>query len=434
MNPQNPRLYYFLLAVLAMSTLVEIGLQTFWQNKYGAYISPVVWMGAGVVSCLAALWMIGFRTSPIPAWPKPSLPISRYALAMGLFLSGAIFCALRLQDVFSEFEVAAKNSDIIPSLQLYVQRWLGGEKVYQPMVFDGWTVLPTYFPLLWMPYAFSEILQIDYRWTAYVVFLIAILLYQIWLVRRDVPWWELVIKSLIPFLFIYYFVQYARGTLGFAVELLPVGFYLILSFSILRKNKLFLALGIVLCLLSRYAFTFWLPVFLLVYWIENGFKNVLRVGLYSLVGVLLVYVLPFLVKDPTILTNGLKYYGKTAEGQWETQYWQEPGDVPHHLNKGFGMAMYFYDDIELTVPDRLKRNRKYHLAVCGFVAVLLLGGYFLFRSRGLNVPIYFLIGLKLYLVFFYGFFYVPFSYLYKLPLFLSLAIWYLIPFRPRFSH
>ena len=50
------------------------------------------------------------------------------------------------------------------------------------------------------------------------------------------------------------------------------------------------------------------------------------------------------------------------------------------------------------------------------------------RKRGLNVSIYLLIGLKLYLVVFYSFFYVPFSYLFMLPMFLTIPLLYQIRF------
>ena len=123
----------------------------------------------------------------------------------------------------------------------------------------------------------------------------------------------------------------------------------------------------------------------------------------------------------------MEYYAKTAETQWETQSWQGPGEKPHHLTKGHSFAIYFYDFTEGDVSKRLALNRKVHIAVCAFAAFLLGLGYFFFRKRGLNTKMYLLIGLKFYLLIFYGFFYVPFSYLYQLPLFLSIAILYNIP-------
>lgn len=410
-------------------------MQTFWQNKFGIYKSPVISILAGIAVTLAAFGLAGFKTPTVPLNKSNQIlsrlkwsPVVKYGLFLLAFVLLAYWVGNFMGNIFERTPVEAKISDIIPSLEMYVQRLLGGEVVYRPLPFEGYSVDPTYFPLLWAPYIFSELLQIDYRWTAYGVFLLAIFLYQMKLLRQDIPVFEILVKMSIPFVWLYLFTQFASGTLGMAVELLPVGFYLLLTLSVFNRRPWLMAIGILLCLLSRYAFTFWLPVYLLIYWIEYGFKNVFQVSFYVLLGVLGLYVIPFLSKDWMILKKGLDYYEKTAVGQWETQPWQEPGAKPHHLVKGLSLAIYFYDYQKYTVPDRLSLNRKTHITVCAITALLLLLGYFYYRKKGLNTKMYLLIGLKLYLVIFYGFFYVPFSYLFQLPLFLSIPLLYNIPF------
>ena len=422
--------HYLLILLLFAGIVVELAMQTFWQNRFGMYKSPIVWIVAGIVVCIAAFLLLGFKKSALENNFKP-LKWPRAIIVFVCFISGAIWCGTQLDQVFQSFPVDAKASDIIPSLEIYVRRFLSGETVYRPLPFEGYSVDPTYLPLMWAPYSFSEILKIDYRWTAYTVFLIPIFIYNIRLIKSDATIFELLIKPLIPFLFLYYIIQYASGTLGHAVELLPIGFYLLLTLTIFHKNRYLMALGILLCLLSRYAFTLWLPLYLLIYWVEKGFKNVFIVSFYVGIGVLLLYIIPFLSKDWTLLSKGLDYYKKTAIGQWQTQPWQAPGEKPHHLTKGLGLAIHFYDYTTYTVEDRLKFNRKVHLTVCAFTAFLLGLGYLFFRKRGLNTKMYLLVGLKLYLVIFYGFFYVPFSYLYQLPLFLSIAILYHVSLIPR---
>ena len=423
-------LHYSLWAILILGMVSELALQTFWQNKFGMYKSPVIWMISGMTVCFAAFLLVGFK--------KPGVELSKglpkkwkYGLVTGLFLLGAFWCGNFMSGIFEQFPIDAKLSDIIPSLELYVKRLLAGEVVYRPLPFEGYSVDPTYYPLLWAPYIFSELANIDYRWTAYGVFLIAIFLYQMKLVKQDISIVELILKMAIPFVWVYLFTQFARGTFGMAVELLPVGFYLLLTLSVFNRNLWLMALGILICLLSRYAFTFWLPVYLLIYWIEYGFKNVFKVSLYVLIGVIGLYVIPFLSKDWTIISKGLAYYKKTAVGQWETQPWQAPGAAPHHLSQGLSLAMYFYSYEKYTVDDRLTMNRKVHIVACGITALLILLGYFYFRRKGLNTKLYLLIALKLYLIIFYGFFYVPFSYLFQLPLFLSIPLLYNIRFRQK---
>lgn len=414
--------HYSLIALLFAGLFIELAMQTFWQNELGFYLSPVVWLLSGVLFCVAAFLLIGFKEETPAEASTQRISPQRIIVVVFCFLIGAILCGLRLDQIFEKFPIDAKSSDIIPSLEMYVQRFLGGEAVYKPLPFEGYSVDPTYLPLMWMPYSFSEILNIDYRWTAFFVFLIPLAIYSFLLIKSATPLVESAFKTLIPFLFLYIIAQNASTTLGLAVELLPVGFYLLLTLTIFHKNRYLMALGILLCLLSRYAFTFWLPLYLLTYWIEKGFKNVFVVSISVAVGVLLLYIIPFLSKDWSLLSKGLDYYAKTAVGQWQTQPWQEPGAKPHHLANGLSFAIYFYDYNVLEDADRLKLNRKVHISICALTAFILGLGYFFFRNKGLNTKIYLLIGLKLYLMVFYGFFYVPFSYLFQLPLFLSVAI------------
>jgi hypothetical protein len=429
----NRNAHYIWGTILIVALIVEVAMQTFCLNCFGYFISPVISITAGLLVGISALMIADnqlTRTANIDK-AKFVVPKWRYTLLGISFASAAILCGVLLSNIMEAFPVDASSSDIIPSLEMYVRRLLAGEVVYRPLPFDGYEVDPTYYPLLWGPYIFSEILNIDYRWTAYGVFLLALFWYQYRLVRQNIHTAELVIKMLIPFLWIFLFTQSKPGTFGLAVELLPIGFYLFLGLTIFHQRPWVMALGILLCLLSRYAFTFWLPMYMLILWFERGFKTVFRTSLWVAGGVLLLYIIPFLSKDWTIISKGLEYYKKTAVGQWQTQPWQAPGAAPHHLSNGLSMAMYFYDYEEYTVEDRLTYNRKVHLAVCTAAALFILFGYFFFRKGGMDPRFYLLAALKIYLVLFYGFFYVPFGYLFQLPLFMSIPLVYSIPFLKR---
>lgn len=420
-------LHYILWLILIAAMVTELALQSYHFNEYGMYDNPIVSISSGLIVALCAFALAGFRKEEKLAW-KPVLGAwAKYIIVGSVFVGGGYWCGNTLQAIFAAHPVDAELSDVIPSLELYVRRLLAGETVYRPLPFNGYSVDPTYLPLLWSPYIFSELLQIDYRWTAYTVFLIAIFCFHISLLKKGFPLLELLLKAAVPFVALHVLTLHRPFAFGVSVELLPVGFYLLLALSVFNRRPWFMALGILLCLLSRYAFTFWLPVYMLIYWSERGFKNVFRVSMYVFVGVLALYIIPFLSQDWTILSKGLDYYKKTAVGQWQTQPWQAPGTPPTHLSNGLSMAMHFYTIKEYTVEDRLLYNRKVHMAACAAVALLLLLGYFLMRKRGLNVRIYLLVGLKFYLVIFYGFFYVPFSYLYLLPLFMTLPLIYHIP-------
>merc|ERR1712127_531067 len=93
--------------------------------------------------------------------------------------------------------------------------------------------------------------------------------------------------------------------------------------------------------------------------------------------------------------EGLAYYGKTAETAWQ---WQREDGRPLILINGLSHAIYFYDFVDGDLMNRLRLNRLVHLGMCLIVAAGVFYYYWKNRKRGLNVSIYLLIGLKLYLV------------------------------------
>ncbi len=411
---------------LILAVTLEIGFQTWWNKQWGDYISPTVMFLSGVLTCWVAYRMIAFKKDPVPMDLNADNEKRKSIVIVSIFLIGVILIGMefiKIQEKFIALE-NGKESDVIPSLMLYVKRFLAGEYPYQPLDFEGWTVMPTYFPMMWMPYSFSEILQIDYRWTAYLVFLIPLFALQWQLRKQDLSFLEIGFKVAVPFLFLYLYMIHFDYTMGYGVELMPIGLYFFLILSLKWKQTFWIALPIVFVLLSRYAFTFWLPVYLLTIWIERGFKPVFQVSLWVLAGVAVLYVIPFLSKDWNIFFEGLAYYGKTAETVWAN----ERGDGrPLILIKGLSHAIYFYDFLSGDLLERLRMNRVFHIGICFLTAAGLFFNYWKNRNNGLNVAIYLLIGLKLYLVVFYCFFYVPFRYLFQLPMLLTIPIIYQIP-------
>jgi len=395
------------------------------------HMSPFAWIASGFTVAIA-----GFYFSLAPAVKLTSSEgnftnILPKVVGFTVYTLLALFLGSHLHELFVATPISESESDVIPSIQLYVTRFLDGEVVYRPLYFQDYKVDPTYLPLLWLPYVFSEGLQIDYRWTPYALFLIALLWYQFRLLKQELNLFEHILKTAIPFIWVYIIFIYDPIQFQLAVELVPVGFYLLLTLTVNDKRPLVVGLGILGCLLSRYAFTFWLPVYMLIYWAHRGFSKTFWASFTVLIGVLGIYIIPFLSKDWSVFAKGLAYYEKTAKGEWQRQPWQAPGDKPYYLSRGMSLAIHFYDYPPYTLEDRLKFNRKVHITACAITALLILLGYFLFRNRIKNLTLYLLAALKLYLVVFYGLFYVPFDYLYQLPLLMSIPILYQIRLSPR---
>lgn len=411
---------------LVLVIILEIGLQTWWNKQWGDYASPTIMFLASMLTCWLAVQLIGFKKESIKFDNSEKSILRKSIVVISVFVLGVTLIGWEYHQVQLQFPTQGDGtqSDVIPSLKLYVQRFLAGEYPYQPLVFDGWTVMPTYFPIMWLPYCFSEVLEIDYRWTAYVVFLIPLFIFQWRLRRQDISLIEIGLKVAIPFIFLHLYIIYFPDVLGYGVELMPVGLYFFLVISLKWKKTYWIAIPIVMILMSRYAFTFWLPIYFLTIWIERGFTKIFKVGLWVLAGIFAIYILPFLSKNWDIFFEGLAYYGKTAETAWQ---WQREDGRPLLLINGLSHAIYFYDFVEGELMYRLKINRIVHLGMCLITAIGIFYFYWKNRKKGLNTTVYLLIALKCYLMVFYSFFYVPFSYLFMLPMFLTIPILYRVP-------
>ncbi len=417
-----------LLSVLFFALFLELSLITFWKGTFGDYLSPAVWLGANLSFCAAA-WalLLSPKNAVIPLQENSKKKRRNQIAGFVTFTILAVIVGGRLSGIYAEFVIDPAVSDVLPSIQMYVRRFLSGAEVYAPLQFDGWAVTSTYFTMMWLPYIFSEIASIDYRWTAFAVFSGGLLPYVYRMSRQKMSLTELLLKIALPFLFLIIIANNNRTILGHSAELSPVGFYILLCFGMFaRRRKLLFAVGIVCCLLSRYAFTFWLPLTLLLYWAEYGFKDFLHLSTYVFIGVTALYIVPFLLPDPDILFKGIDYYEKASLGEWQTQPYQKPGEKPFHLFQGMSFAAYIYDNAAGDTFTRMKTARAVHACASAGAALLLAAGYFLLKKYRptASIRLYILVGLKFYVAFFYGFIYLPYMYLYLLPLFLGTAVVY----------
>lgn len=410
--------------LLLLFSLLEAGMLTFWRNIFGPYISPIIWIFAGVATALSALAYALFTPMDAPGLKvSEGSGTSRKVGTVLIFLAGTMLCAWLLQGIFDRVPIDSGISDIIPSMQVYVKRWLAGENVYAPIQYDGWVVVPTYLPFLWMPYSVAELLSIDYRWIAYSMFLLGLAIHYRSLYASAEPFVFWLIKALFPFVLLGILLTDRNADIfGMSVELLPAGLYLILSRTLFHRYWWVALVGVLLCLLSRWAFTFWLPVYLLAFLLQKGWIQAIKMGVGMTLGIILLFVIPFLLPNWDVIKEEMKIYPRTAKGRWQPEFWQSAGEKPYHLKQGLSVALFFYDYAPGSFEERLSANRRVHKWVCFLAGILVAGGYFWVQKKKGHIPFYFLAGLKFYLVLFYGFFYVPFLYLFQLPLVLSIPL------------
>ncbi|TGE26504.1 hypothetical protein [Hymenobacter metallicola] len=420
-SPTLPRTGAILLAGCSLLFVLEVLFFTYWRNSMGPYWSPVVLYALGLGLCyLAARHWLDYRFT-WPPLPTARAVLPRLAVGLGFSIGSWLLTTPVVTKLIAQADVASigKSSDILPALQVYVTRLLGPEPVYQPITLFGYTFLPNYPPLQWLPFVPAELAGLDYRlWALGLLLLVLLVTYHWQLVRLGLSGPEWLLKSVLPVLVLHFVVIRDKPMFSYTVESLIVGYYCVLAVGTLSPSSWVKALGIVLCLLSRFSLALWLPLYGLLLLRENGPRAWRTIAL-ALAGVVLVFG-PFLLHDPTIFLRAQLENLDVAQGEWQHIDPLAPVAVPMHLFNGVGFAPWFYE-LPGTLVERISRLQLVHLLACTAVVVLSGTLFWLFRHR-FDPRVAALLSLKVYLATFYGFLIIPYTYLASVSLFTSLFV------------
>ena len=425
------------LAFIFLSTfVVEMYGLTTSMGKPTREISPLIWL----VTCILNAWTgsilvgrygHGVDTSGI------KIPIGTLK-TWGIFIAAVIgvwYAGGLLQEVFKEIPEFSNASDILPGKKEFVRRFLHGETVYLPVRFDSYDLQPTFLPFRWLPFTIAEVFQFDYRWIPFSGFIVGVL---VWifsenLIGKKSDFIETVLKVLIPFWALGAFIVHEKLNFGLAVELLILGYHLILARFMFHKNPWVVGMAVVLCLLSRYSIVLWLVVPACWLLLEKRYAFLGKIIFASIAGIFLFYWLPFCRHDlGKHFIAASHYYVEACRGCWHTDSWQSPGDIPSFLDKGQGFQYWSYAYGPADLEARYQLNMK--LGLWTSAITILMSCIILYRHiKNQNDPVVIqgimLGSLKVYMMFFIGFIMCPFSYLFIVPFFMSLPLLYSISFK-----
>lgn len=408
-------------ALLAAACLLgEAWLFTWGRLSLGDYLSGVVLTLCGLVAVGATYLAMRGRRWLLPAAQNSALLVRKsyggwgIALAAGL---GVVACTVRQQEVIQEFILSIGNSDIIPALSIYPRRLLAGEAVYAPFTEElGYFALPTYLPATWGPYLLPQVLEFDYRWMAFGLLLLGVGCYLVLVYRLRLSVLASFTLALLPFA-LTLSVQHTEAPMfGQTVEEMIIGYYFVLLSGLLLRQRALLILGLLLCLLSRYSLVLWVPLLLgLLYWQQGWREAVLVTGAVGL-GVVVLYILPFLSHDWTLFLRVQQSYAVVAAGEW--QHLNERG-LPFHLYNGVGLGNLLYQFGSGSIPDKISLLRKLHLA--GLLGTVLGAALLYWREAASRTDyrVFCALALKFYLVMFYALLQVPYAYLASVSVFAS---------------
>jgi hypothetical protein len=205
---------------------------------------------------------------------------------------------------------------------------------------------------------------------------------------------------------------------GVNTEWLIVSYYLIFILSLRSSSCKMHAIGLTLCILSRYTLILWIPFFLYYYYTQFGANQWVKLVCWT--GLLcLVLFGPFVFYDGgKSFIAGLAYYNTSALGIWNGA--ENTASLPVQLQSGYSFTSIFYSltfpNINLGFQISHYSNIVLGLGLCVLYFVLLrtekIQDNYLFLTASLKLSIYTV----------YCFFPAPFSYLFYLPLALNLVV------------
>ncbi len=389
----------------------------FFRRDLGFIVSPVLFLASG---CFYYFYLSKraelFYLEPVK---ERSYKISAsHWRALGILLF-CIFIIVRSFIILRPIDV--KDSDIIPLiLNVYVDRFLDGEAVYAAYTgFNYGTFVPNYMPFQWLPFTLTRLLLIDPRFIHASIFMLAMLAMIVRSYHVSYTIKELMAKCLLPFVFLGLIFFKQEKDFSVTVELVIAAYYILLALCLFSTSKIFQIVGLGLSLLSRYSLLFWMPVWALCKWLYNK-KEFLFIGIGLLIFGIIFYIIPFVIPNPEVLSKGSNLWIDASLNEWDGQDWQPKGDRPFQLFQGLGFASWFHQFYPGTLMDKLLACKN-ALIGCSILSTLFLM-YARFKNSSLDQRIFLLLSFKFSITIFYSLVFIPYVYLYWVPLALSMVI------------
>ena len=409
---------------LYIAFALELLLIFYLKNVFEFIISPIIIMGAGIFLSVYPYFILKHNKSSFleENEPKKLISKSNFNTIVLLFIGLSLITIIVANFVIIKNPIVVTQSDIIPFInEVFVNRFMDNEIVYAPYTgFNYGTFTPGYLPLHWFPFVICKYLNIKFQWIVVIIFLIACAIYTVVLYNNIKNKFWLIINCILPFILLFSIYLKNTRTSVQSIEVMILGYYLILTISLFSKNVLIKSLGLILPLLSRYSFLFWLPIYFYNL-LRKSFKTFLLVSIILSIMILLFFIVPFVLPIPEMLKSFNANYTTSILGEWKGQSWQAPTDRPFQLFQGLGFASWFYQFGNGSLLDRIMLNKNilFIMSILSSFAIIVLQPKI---RKVIGANMFSLLTLKFMLTIFYAFIMIPYDYLNWLPLIVSVVI------------
>jgi|GEM_PF-5332471 len=383
------------------------------------YLHSILCLGWGLAG--AYFFYIGLMNGTISENFSQRKDAQPSYLLWGMTFLVVIGAGITFGKAWHQFYSYANTSDVIHQACTLAERFAEGEKVYQTIHYSGYDLEPTYLPFTWISFLLTHLLNLDPRLIC-ISFWVGMIAWGLWRrYRRELSVNHLSFFVLLFALIITLFSQYNPEDVSVTVELLHASYYGLLIYGLVTNRLQIIGSALVLILLSRYGLVLWVPVLALLYFFYESRKKTLLLFSGVLAGMLLFYVLPFLVweNDFSAFIRGFQYYNQAAVGEWKPHAWQQPTDPPYHLFRGIGLAGWAYRFLGGSLDEKITTFKVMQYVLSFGSAVV--GGWLVVRALKKEISLSWglIWSLKVYLLFFYQFILIPYTYLFLVPITVS---------------
>jgi len=394
--------------------LLQIFLTLLGIHFFNKYINPILLFAVSSAIPAYLIWLL-VKRKPVLMSHTIASPVKKGIWAVSGVLT-ILVAYEELRKVIVQYLDPAPISDVIPQIKALYERFASGEFPYQPVDFTGYSAIPVYMPLHWLPVGLATLFHMDARWVGFIFLALATGVYGWFLASDKNKWWVKGCALVLPSLPLWAFILWGQVDIAVSFEIIIAAYYLVLAVGLSEKKPWMITLGIILSLLSRYTLFFWIPLFALLFLFSFGWKKSLVMWGVVATSVVLLYIIPFYSKDPTFLGQQLHYYTGATIGDWIGCCGDHP--ISWTQERGISFAAHMKAIFSGEIPHRIQMNR----IVLGVILLATFAGgllaYKRWRSR-IDVFTFSLIWLYLFVGAYY--FFGPLTYRYYLIPYLMLS-------------
>jgi len=367
-----------------------------------------------VISVMLTIYCFRFFSERKP-YTENTTPSRWMPWLHGLIGMLGLFTAYEeLRKIWVKYPDPGKSSDVLPQLETLSHRFFSGEFPYQLVNLPTHAPYPVYMPLHWAPVQIATFFKIDTRWSAIIMLMSAVGIAGFWLAKSH-AWasWKRTLPAMLLFaLPVWGYVLWGKVDIALSLEGVVAAWYVLLATGLAARNHVLITIGIAGALLSRYTLLFWLPLFAILLWLHAPKKYSYWTWGSVAAAVLALFVVPFWMKDTTIVSRIITHYTGCAEGSW-----LRPDDYT------------FYDALSLNIhlrqwlPGTPEQNLPYAQLPQIVVQLLCVGlGVYFYQKkwhRDMDIYTFSLLALSIMPMLFYNFSPMLFKYYMLMPLSVS---------------